>query len=167
MTGGPQQGAALLEGESRDVDLTEPGHEPLYTHRPGWAKTCIQTGSRGLPAGLQPAQGVARPGEAVPVRVSVLDREGNRGVAFRGEITLAGAAPGLELPVQAVQVQALRVQELQVQGLPVQGLWKLVQCWPPSRKRQRWLMEPGQMQMQMEQVQMQMGQVQMPMGQVH
>jgi len=42
--------------------------------------------------------GVVRPGETVPVRVSVLDREGSRGVAYAGEITLEGAAPVLELP---------------------------------------------------------------------
>src|SRR6185503_14436065 len=39
----------------------------------------------------------ARPGERVPVHVSVLDRHGNTGVPFTGEVRLS-APPGLELP---------------------------------------------------------------------
>ena len=39
----------------------------------------------------------ARPGENVPVHVSVLDRNGNTGVRFAGEVRLQAAA-GLELP---------------------------------------------------------------------
>src|SRR5262245_28097070 len=46
--------------------------------------------------------GVARPGEAVPVSIAVLDARGSAGVAFAGEIALAATAPGaLEVPAAA------------------------------------------------------------------
>jgi hypothetical protein len=40
----------------------------------------------------------ARPGEAVRLTAAVLDRHGNAGVPFRGELRLAGGASGLDLP---------------------------------------------------------------------
>jgi hypothetical protein len=46
--------------------------------------------------------GVARPGEAVPVALAVLDAKGSAGVAFAGEIALASSSPAaLEVPAGA------------------------------------------------------------------
>jgi hypothetical protein len=46
--------------------------------------------------------GVARPGEAVPVSIAVLDAAGSAGVAFAGEIALRASSPAaLELPASA------------------------------------------------------------------
>ena len=63
---------------------------------PDSPRVVVHAGSPALLRVLLP--GVVRPGEKVPVRVSVLDREGSRGVEFSGEIRLDGAAPALELP---------------------------------------------------------------------
>jgi hypothetical protein len=46
--------------------------------------------------------GVARPGEAVPVSIAVLDAQGSAGVAFAGEIALATSSPtALQVPASA------------------------------------------------------------------
>jgi hypothetical protein len=50
--------------------------------------------------------GVARPGEAVPVTLAVLDERASAGVAFEGELALASSSPALAVPARAALAKA-------------------------------------------------------------
>ncbi len=65
----------------------------------------------------------ARPGESVPVHVSVLDRNGNTGVPFAGEVRLSADA-GLELPAAIAFVAEQRGRQTAVARAVSAGVFR-------------------------------------------